>query len=146
MKTRLKFVSLCLTLAMAVVPALNAQAQAGDAAAPGKRERGPGGPGGPGGRLEMLAQELNLTADQKAKIAPLLKHEGEQMKAVRDDQSLSQDQKKEKAKAIREEGQKAIAAVLTPEQAKKLAEMRAQGPRGDRPRGEHGKGEKPADK
>ncbi len=111
---------------------------------------GPGGAGRQAGpflrALRGGLSTLDLTADQKAKIAPLLKHEAEQMKAVRDDQSLSQDQKKEKAKAIREEGQKAVAAVLTPEQAKKLAEMRPQGPRGDRPRGEHGKGDKPADK
>ena len=40
----------------------------------------PGGPGGPGGRLEMLAHELDLTADQKSKIAPLIKQEAEQMK------------------------------------------------------------------
>ena len=146
MKNRLKLVSLCLTLAIAVVPSLKAQSEGGDAPH-AKRERGPGGPGGPGGRLEMLAHELDLTADQKAKLGPLLKNEAEQLKAIRDDQSLSPDQKKEKAKAIREEGQKAVAAVLTPEQAKKMSEMRQRGPRGDGERPRRGeKGDKPENK
>lgn len=149
MNTRLKIVSLCLTLAVAFVPTLKAQSESGDAPH-AKRERGPGGPGGPGGRLQMLAEELELTADQKAKIGPMLKNEAEQLKAIHDDKSLSDDQKKEKAKAVREEGRKSISAVLTPEQAKKLSEMRPRGPRGggDRPpRGEHGeKGDKPANK
>jgi Spy/CpxP family protein refolding chaperone len=146
MKNRFKFVALCLTLAIAAVPMLKAQSDSGDAAKP-PHERGPGGPGGRRGpNIEMLAQELGLSAEQKEKIAPLLKQQEEKGQAIRKDESLSREQKMEQAKASREETQQAITALLTPEQAKKFAEMRARGPRGggDRPKGE--KGEKPSDK
>jgi len=142
MKSRSKFLSIFLTLAIAAVPALKAQPAEGQNAA---HERGPGGPGGGRGQnLERLAEELGLTADQKAKLAPLMKGQMEQMQALRKDESLSQEQRREKGRALREENQKAVAAILTPEQAKKFAEMRERGPRGggERP----AKGEKKGDK
>jgi protein CpxP len=141
MKNQLKLMSLILTAALAAIPALNAQPAEGQNAA---HERGPGGPGG--GRaqnLERLAEELGLTADQKAKLGPIMKGQMEQMQALRKDESLSQEQRREKGRTLREENQKAIAAILTPEQAKKFAEMRERGPRGgERP----AKGEKKGDK
>lgn len=139
MKNPLKFLSLCLTLAMVAAPVVKAQSD--DAAKPA-RERGPGGGRGP--TLEMLAEQLELTAEQKEKIAPIWKHQAEQMQAIRKDDSLSREQKMEKTKAAREETHKAIEALLTPEQAKKFSEMRPNGPRaggGERPKG-HKKGEK----
>lgn len=142
MKNQLKLTSLILTAALAALPALQAQSHEKPSPA---QERGPGGPGG-GARanLDRLAEELGLTADQKAKLGPIMKHQQEQMQALRKDESLSQEQRREKGRALREENQKAIAAILTPEQAKKFAEMRERGPRGG---GEHGaKGEKKGDK
>jgi len=145
MKIQSKLTSLLLTAVLAAVPALRAQSAETPAPA---RENGPGGPGGPGGRggpnLQMLAEELGLTADQKAKLGPIMKHQQEQMQALRKDESLSQEQRREKGRALREENQKAIAAVLTPEQAKKFADLRERGPRGggERP----AKGEKKGDK
>jgi Spy/CpxP family protein refolding chaperone len=150
MKNRLKLIPLCLTLAIAAVPMVKAQSESNDAAKPA-HERGPGGPGGRRGpTIEMLAEQLGLSAEQKEKIAPIMKQQREDEQAIRKDDSLSREQKMEKAKAAREETQKAITALLTPDQAKKFAEMRARGPRGDgdRPsKGEKGdKGDKPADK
>jgi len=139
MKNQIKLTSLVLSAALAAIPVLQAQPAEGQAPA---RERGPGGRGGP--NLEMIAEELGLSADQKAKLAPVMKHQAEQMQAIRQDESLSREQRMEKVRAIREAGRKDIEAVLTPEQAKKFADLRARGPRGDgeRPR----KGEKPGDK
>jgi protein CpxP len=143
MKTRLKLISLCLALAGIAGPVLNAQPA--DPASPA-RERGPGGPGGPGRggpNLETLAEELGLSAEQKAKLEPILKAQREQQQAIRQDESLSREQRMEKTRALREAGRKDIEAVLTPEQVKKYGEMRARGPRGggDGP-GRDGKGEK----
>jgi protein CpxP len=141
MKYQNKLTALILTAALAAIPVLHAQSTESQTPA---QERGPGGPGG-GGRpnLERLAEELGLTADQKAKLGPIMKHQQEQMQALRKDESLSQEQRREKGRALREENQKAIAAILTPEQAKKFAEMRERGPRGgERP----AKGEKKGDK
>lgn len=144
MKNQLKLTSLILTAALAALPALHAQ----PAEAPA-HERGPGGPGG-GARpnLERLAEELGLTADQKAKLGPIMKHQQEQMQALRKDESLSQEQRREKGRALRKENQRAIAAVLTPEQAKKFADLRERGPRGDgeRPAKGEKKGQKKGDK
>jgi periplasmic protein CpxP/Spy len=142
MKNQLKLTSLILTAALAALPALQAQPAEGQAPA---RERGPGGPGGRGGpNLQMIAEELGLSADQKAKLAPVLKHQAEQMQAIRQDESLSREQRMEKGRAIREAGRKDIETVLTPEQAKKFAEMRARGQRGDgeRPRKDGKQGDK----
>ncbi len=142
MKNQLKFTSLLLTAALAALPVLNAQPAENQAPA---RERGPGGPGGRGGpNLQMIAEELGLSADQKAKLAPVIKHQAEQMQAIRQDESLSREQRMEKARGIREAGRKDIEAVLTPEQVKKFDDLRARGPRGDgeRPRKEGKKGDK----
>lgn len=68
------------------------------------------------------------------------------MQAIRKDESLSREQKMEKSRAVREESQKAINAVLTPEQAKKFAEMRQRGPRGGERPAKGDKGEKKAEK
>lgn len=142
MKNQLKLTSLILTVALAAIPVL--QAQSPETQVP-TRERGPGGPGGRGGpSLEMIAEELGLSADQKAKLAPLMKHQAEQMQAIRQDESLSREQRMEKARGIREAGRKDIEAVLTPEQAKKFADLRARGPRGEgeRPRKDGKQGDK----
>ncbi len=145
MKHSFKLIALSLTLALAGAPLIHAQSAEQKPA----RERGPGGPGGPGGggrggpNIEMLTEQLSLTADQKTKLEPILKAQGQKMQDLRKDESLSQEQRREKSRSLREAGQKEIEAVLTPEQIKKFEEMRQ---RGGGPRGERGgdKGEKPA--
>jgi Spy/CpxP family protein refolding chaperone len=65
--------------------------------------------------------ELQLTADQKEKIAAVVDDENKQIAAVRDDTSLTLEQKQQKAQQIRQAGVPKIKAVLTPEQLQKLA-------------------------
>jgi Spy/CpxP family protein refolding chaperone len=141
MKNSLKLISLCLALAGIAVPVLKAQ----PADAPSQpRERGErGGPGGRGGgpNLEAMAKELDLTADQKAKLGPILKEQAKKMQELRD---LSPEERREKGRALREENHKALATVLTPEQLKKFDEMRPRGGQGQRGGGE--KGEKRGEK
>ncbi len=138
MKNRLKLIPVFVALALAAVPALRAQDAATDKPEQ-KRERGPGGGRGP--NLDQIAQDLGLTADQKAKIEPILKAHAKQMQDIRKDESASREDKMAKGKAVREDERKQIAAILTPEQLKKFDERRERGPRGggDRPP----KGEKP---
>jgi Spy/CpxP family protein refolding chaperone len=78
----------------------------------------------PEARLQMLSEKLNLTADQQAKLKPILEDQAQQMKTVRDDTSLSQEQKKAKMKAIHESFHGQINGVLTPEQQAKLKQMK----------------------
>jgi len=137
MKNRLKLIPFCLALVLAAVPALRAEDAATDKPEQ-KRERGPGGRGP---NLEQLAQDLGLTADQKAKIGPILKDHAKQMQEIRKNETLSREDKMAKGKAVREDERKQIAAILTPDQLKKFDERRERGPRGG---GDHPpKGDKP---
>jgi len=77
-------------------------------------------------RLEWLSKELNLTEDQKAKLKPILEDEGKQMHGVREDTSLTQEQKHEKMKQLHETTDSQINGILTPEQQRKFADLKAQ--------------------
>ena len=132
MKTPLKLIVLVGGLALAA--SLPSYAQSDTSAPSPKGERGPGGPGRRG--PEMMFEQLGLSADQKAKLEPILKSQREQMQALRQDQSLSDDDRRAKARAVREGFAPQINAILTPDQQKKFAEMRARGPQGGPPPGE----------
>jgi Spy/CpxP family protein refolding chaperone len=77
-----------------------------------------------GARMDKMATELGLNADQKAKWEALMKSQAEKMKAIHDDASLTQEQKREKAKALREDNDKQMKQILTPEQYAKWEKMR----------------------
>jgi periplasmic protein CpxP/Spy len=76
-----------------------------------------------------LAEQLDLTDDQKPKVDAIMKGVMEKNRAVREDTSLTPEEKKAKAKAIREESATQMKAVLTPEQFTKWQEMSKRGPR-----------------
>lgn len=78
----------------------------------------------PEAHLQMLSEKLNLTADQKVKLKPILEEQAQQMKAVREDASLSPEQQKAKMKTIHESFHGQFNAVLTPEQQAKLKQMK----------------------
>ena len=89
----------------------------------GPRQGGPGGPGGRGDMMKKMAEELNLTDDQKEKLKPIMKEQGEKMKALFDDSSISQEDKRAKMKELREANATKIKAILTPEQTTKFEAM-----------------------
>jgi len=73
--------------------------------------------------LNWLDQQLNLTEDQMAKLRPILMEEGQQMKGVRQENSLSSDQKQNKLKEIHKTFEPRINAVLTPKQQDKYKRL-----------------------
>jgi len=75
-------------------------------------------------RLQKLSSDLNLTDDQKTQLKPVLQGEYKQLKAVHDDASLSADQKQSKMTEIHDGAKSQINSILTPEQQKKLAEIK----------------------
>ena len=86
-------------------------------------------------RVNTMAEELKLTADQKTKVKALLEDQAKKMQASRtENQSLSQEERRAKMQASREEMNKKMKEILTPEQftewEKKRAEMRKQGGQG----------------
>jgi Spy/CpxP family protein refolding chaperone len=74
----------------------------------------------PAARLERMSTCLGLTADQKAKMAPILAEQSKEMKALHDDAKLTRDQRKQKMQEVRAKYQSSIDAILTPEQKTKL--------------------------
>jgi Spy/CpxP family protein refolding chaperone len=107
----------------------------------GRRFSGPDGRRGPGGRrglsLERLKSELGLTAQQQAKIKPILDSATKRMQTLRQNTSLSREEARSRMRQIMTETQSRISTVLTAKQKQKLAEMRQRGP-GFGPRGSGG--------
>lgn len=76
--------------------------------------------GSPANRLQHMAQQLNLTDAQKAKIKPILQDEAQQLKALRNDMSITRQQFRDKIQEIRQATRAKIEPILTPEQVTKL--------------------------
>jgi Spy/CpxP family protein refolding chaperone len=76
--------------------------------------------------MQMMTAKLGLTADQQAKIAPVIADRQQQVRALMADTSSRPFQKQRKVKEIRESSDKKINAVLTPDQRKQYAELEEQ--------------------
>ena len=69
-----------------------------------------------GPSMDRLAQMLNLTPDQKAKVEPVIDQRNEKMRAVFQDQTLSRDDKMAKIKQIRSDTDTQMKAILNDDQ------------------------------
>jgi len=121
--------STALTLALAGTAAFAQQAQpqlpensSPNANAP-YHHRGHHAPN-PQKQAEMISKKLNLSADQTAKLTPILTDRAQKFQALMQDQSLTQDQRHAQMKAIRESTQQQLASVLSPDQMQQLKSMR----------------------
>jgi periplasmic protein CpxP/Spy len=90
----------------------------------GQESHGKMGPMTPESRLKMLTEKLDLTADQQAKLKPVLEDESTQMKTLHDDTSLAPEDKRAKMKEVHESSTEKINAVLTPDQQSKWKQMK----------------------
>ncbi len=79
--------------------------------------------GGGNPLLERLTTELSLTADQQAKVKPILEASHAQMQTIRQDVSLTKEDKMAKMKDARESMHSQINALLDPDQQTKYAAM-----------------------
>ena len=84
---------------------------------PDQHVGGPGGWHGHGGPLEHLTDSLNLTADQKAKVQPIIDQAKPQMIAIHQEAM-------QKAKGVMDNAMSQIRPLLTPEQQKKADDMK----------------------
>ncbi|HEX7729868.1 MAG TPA: hypothetical protein VF392_12575 [Terracidiphilus sp.] len=80
----------------------------------------------PNSMIDVLAQKLALSDDQKTQIEPILSDRRAKMSALRNDQSMRRYQRMRQAKQIMEESDKKINAILTPDQQKQYAELEKQ--------------------
>jgi protein CpxP len=81
---------------------------------------------GAGSKAEAIAQDLNLTLQQKIKILPILRVEVPKVNAIKNDNSLSNVQKMQQIKAIHQQSDPQMKAVLSPDQYQKLKTIRQQ--------------------
>ena len=118
-----KIIALSAVCSLALSALTLAQPPPGDPA-----EDGPGGPGrhgfhGKGGHewgnpLGHMTEKLNLTADQKAKVQPIVDATKPQMVAIHQEAM-------QKSKTVIENAMSQIRPLLTPEQAQKFDAMKA---------------------
>jgi hypothetical protein len=75
-------------------------------------------------QAEMISKKLNLSADQTAKLTPILTDRAQKFQALMQDQSLTPDQRHAQMKAIHESTEQQLATVLSPDQLQQLKSMR----------------------
>ena len=77
-------------------------------------------------KLEAIAQQLNLTPEQKAKVLPILADEAPKVQAIKNDNSLSKIQKIQQLRAVHQQTDPQMKAILSPAQYQKLQAIRQQ--------------------
>jgi protein CpxP len=75
-------------------------------------------------QIQRLVDQLNVSADQKAKLDPILDDDAKKVRALRDDTALSAEDRRAKTAAIRTDTDAKIKPILTDEQYKKLEQLR----------------------
>jgi hypothetical protein len=110
MKKRIYLFTAVLCSGMLVLPALTSNAQKTGAMS----------------KAEAIAQQLNLTPQQKLKILPILRDEVPKVNAIKSDNSLSKIQKVQQIRAIHQQTDPQMKAILTPAQYEKLKAIRQQ--------------------
>jgi Spy/CpxP family protein refolding chaperone len=77
-------------------------------------------------KAQAIAQQLNLTPQQKEKVLPILVAEAPKVAAIKNDNSLSRMQKMQQVAAIHQQTDPQMKAILSPEQYQKLKTIRQQ--------------------
>jgi Spy/CpxP family protein refolding chaperone len=77
-------------------------------------------------KAQAIAQQLNLTPQQKEKILPILIDEVPKVQAIKNDNELSKIQKMQQLRAIHQQTDPQMKAILSPEQYQKLQAIRQQ--------------------
>src|SRR5215467_12364295 len=77
-------------------------------------------------KAQAIAQQLNLTPQQKEKVLPILAAELPKVQHIKNDNSLGKIQKIQQLRAIHQQTDPQMKAILTPEQYQKLRAIRQQ--------------------
>ena len=77
-------------------------------------------------KAQAIAQQLNLTPQQKEKVLPILAAEAPKVQAIKSDNTLTKVQKMQQLRAIHQQSDPQMKAILTPEQYQKLQQIRLQ--------------------
>lgn len=121
MKQRLFAVAAAGAIALAGIGIAVAEDGKGDCPAGGRSHGARGGWQGHRGHgmmFEHMTEELNLTADQQAKVKPIVDAARPQLQAIHQDAM-------QKSKAVMDDTMSKIRPLLTPEQQKKADDIKA---------------------
>jgi hypothetical protein len=77
-------------------------------------------------KVEAIAQQLDLTPQQKLKILPILREEAPKVEAIKKDNEVSRIQKVQQIRAIHQQTDPQMKAILSQEQYQKLKAIRQQ--------------------
>ena len=80
----------------------------------------------PQAQVTHMAKKLNLTADQKSQLLPILTAQRDQMESLRSDSSLSREDRHAKMQTIHADSETKIRAVLTDQQKQTYDQMQQQ--------------------
>ncbi len=78
-------------------------------------------------RDQRMVSQLSLTADQKAKLDPILDDANKKLRSLRADTALNAADKKAKSEEVRKDTDTKMKTILTGDQWKKLQDMRSEG-------------------
>ncbi len=77
-------------------------------------------------KLQAIAEQLDLSDAQKAKISPILQQQAEELRSLQADTGLRRMQKARRFRDINQQARDRIRVELTPEQRKMYDELRAE--------------------
>jgi hypothetical protein len=75
-------------------------------------------------KVQAIAQQLQLTPEQKVKVLPILEQEAPKLEAIKNNESLSGLQKMKQIRAIHAETAPELQKILSPAQYQKLQAIR----------------------
>jgi len=75
-------------------------------------------------QIERMTTELNLNAEQKAKVTALFEGQAKQRREIFTDNSLPREERRDKMRALAEESNKQLKVILTPDQFEKWQKLR----------------------
>jgi len=67
-------------------------------------------------KLQRLSQELNLSAQQKGEMLPILQEEGPKLKAIKDNPNMTGAEKAMQLRAIHQQTDPQVKTILSPQQ------------------------------
>jgi hypothetical protein len=94
-------------------------------------------------QAERMSKQLNLSADQTAKLTPILADRDQKFQALMQDQSLTPQQRHEQMHAIQQSTEQQLAGVLTPDQLQQAKAMRHNHRRFNGPNSPNGENQQP---
>lgn len=78
------------------------------------------------GGFDRMAQQLNLTDQQKSQLQGIFQNHRQQAQSIAQDASLTPQQRQDKLRQLRESTHQQVSAVLTPEQQQQMQQLRRQ--------------------